>query len=91
MKTYPKLESEPAAEEEQKTFETLSATGWWPWRGKGRCLLLAEDVHWADPSSLELLDRMIGQLSDLPVLLIVSFRPEFVPPWVEHPMRRTSR
>ena len=46
-------------------------------------LLLVEDVHWADPSLLELLDRMIGLLSDLPVLLIVSFRPEFVPSWVE--------
>ena len=45
-------------------------------------LLLAEDVHWADPSSLELLDGVIEQLSDLPVLLIVSFRPEFAPPWV---------
>ncbi len=48
-------------------------------------LVLAEDVHWADPSSLELLDKMIGLLSDLPILLIVSFRPEFVPPWDGHP------
>jgi class 3 adenylate cyclase/tetratricopeptide (TPR) repeat protein len=48
-------------------------------------LVLAEDVHWADPSSLELLDRMIGLLPDLPILLIVSFRPEFAPPWIGHP------
>jgi class 3 adenylate cyclase/tetratricopeptide (TPR) repeat protein len=48
-------------------------------------LVLAEDAHWADPSSLELLNVIIGLLSDLPVLLIVSFRPDFLPPWVGHP------
>src|SRR5262249_6195631 len=41
-----------------------------------------EDIHWADPSSLELLDRIVEHLSDLPVLLIVSYRPEFTAPWV---------
>ena len=44
--------------------------------------MLFEDAHWADASSLELLDKTIGQLTNLPVLLIVSFRPEFQPPWV---------
>jgi len=48
-------------------------------------LVLAEDAHWADPSSLELLNVIVGLLSDLPILLIVSFRPEFVPPWVGNP------
>jgi AAA ATPase domain len=43
-------------------------------------LMLAEDVHWADPSSRELLDRVIALLPDLPILLIVSFRPEFSAP-----------
>ena len=44
-------------------------------------LMLLEDAHWADPSSLELLDAVIGLLSDLPILLVASFRPEFVAPW----------
>ncbi len=44
--------------------------------------MLFEDAHWADASTLELLDKAIGLLTDLPVLLIVSFRPEFQPPWV---------
>ena len=44
-------------------------------------LVLAEDVHWADPSSLEALDRTIELLPELPILLVVTFRPEFSPPW----------
>ena len=44
-------------------------------------LILFEDAHWSDPSSIELLDAVTEQVSDLPVLLVVSFRPEFVAPW----------
>jgi predicted ATPase len=44
-------------------------------------LMLFEDIHWIDPSSRELLDLMIERLPHLPVLLIVTFRPEFQPPW----------
>ncbi len=44
-------------------------------------LVLAEDVHWADPSSLEALDRTIELLPELPILLVVTFRPEFSPSW----------
>jgi class 3 adenylate cyclase/predicted ATPase len=45
-------------------------------------LMLFEDAHWADPSSLELLDILVGQISELPILLVISCRPEFVPPWI---------
>ncbi|RWO18483.1 MAG: adenylate cyclase [Mesorhizobium sp.] len=45
-------------------------------------LILFEDAHWADPSSLELLDRLIMRLAFLPVMVIISFRPEFHAPWV---------
>ncbi len=45
-------------------------------------LLLFEDVQWADPSSLELLDTLIDRLSELPVLLVVSFRGDFTAPWI---------
>ncbi len=47
-------------------------------------LMVFEDAHWADPSSLELLDRLVNRLAGLPVLLIVSYRSEFVPPWIGH-------
>ncbi len=78
---YPKLNLSPQGKK-QRTFEALMRRVAALSRRRP-LLLLVEDVHWADPSLLELLDRMIGLLSDLPVLLIVSFRPEFVPSWVE--------
>jgi len=40
-----------------------------------------EDAHWIDPTSRELLDLTVERLRTLPVLLIVTFRPEFQPPW----------
>jgi class 3 adenylate cyclase len=45
-------------------------------------LAIFEDVHWIDPSSRELLDMTVERVAWLPVLLIVTFRPEFQPPWV---------
>ncbi len=52
-------------------------------------LMIFEDVHWIDPSSLEVLDRTIDRISTLPVLLIVTFRPEFTPPWKGPPFVTT--
>jgi hypothetical protein len=48
-------------------------------------LLVVEDVHWADPTSLELFDLIVELVPSLPLLAIVTFRPEFVPPWVGRP------
>jgi class 3 adenylate cyclase/tetratricopeptide (TPR) repeat protein len=45
-------------------------------------LILFEDAHWADPSSLEALDHLVDRIASLPALLIVSFRPEFVSRWI---------
>ena len=44
-----------------------------------------EDVHWADPTSQEALDRTIDRIRSLPVLMIVTCRPEYMPPWVGLP------
>jgi class 3 adenylate cyclase/predicted ATPase len=44
-------------------------------------LIVFADLHWIDPSSRELLDRMIERFASLPVLLVTTFRPEFTPPW----------
>ena len=44
-------------------------------------LLVVEDVHWADPSTVELLQRVVADLAHLPVLCLLTFRPEFAPPW----------
>ena len=48
-------------------------------------LMLFDDIHWIDPSSRELLDRMIERVADWPALLLVMFRPEFQPPWIGQP------
>ncbi len=44
-------------------------------------VLVWEDVHWADPSSLEFLTLLTDQLPTTKLLLVLTFRPEFVPPW----------
>ena len=44
-------------------------------------LMVFEDVHWIDPTSLEVLSRTVERIHGIPVLLIVTFRPEFDPPW----------
>jgi class 3 adenylate cyclase/predicted ATPase len=47
--------------------------------------MIVEDAHWADPTSRELLDLTVERIGNLPVLLIVTFRPEFLPPWAGKP------
>ena len=44
-------------------------------------VMIVEDAHWIDSTSRELLDLTIERARSLPVLLIVTFRPEFQPPW----------
>jgi class 3 adenylate cyclase/tetratricopeptide (TPR) repeat protein len=48
-------------------------------------LTIFEDAHWIDPTSLDLLDRTVARVADLPVLLVITFRPEFQPTWVGQP------
>jgi predicted ATPase len=48
-------------------------------------LMVYEDVHWSDPTTRESLDLFIDRVSGLPVLVIITFRPEFSPPWVGRP------
>ena len=45
-------------------------------------LVLFEDAHWIDPTSIELMDKTIRRVVDLPVMIIVTYRPEFIPPWL---------
>jgi predicted ATPase/class 3 adenylate cyclase len=48
-------------------------------------LMIFEDAHWTDPTSLEVVSRVVDRLRNLRVLLIVTFRPEFDPPWIGRP------
>jgi predicted ATPase len=44
--------------------------------------MIFEDAHWVDPTSVEALSRIVDRIRTLGVLLIVTYRPEFEPPWV---------
>jgi class 3 adenylate cyclase/predicted ATPase len=48
-------------------------------------LMLFEDAHWSDPTSLELYDLIIDRVPAIRVLLIITYRPEFAPPWIGRP------
>ena len=44
--------------------------------------MIFEDAHWSDPTSLELFGRVVDKSPTLRILLIVTFRPEFIAPWI---------
>jgi predicted ATPase len=77
---YPAFELAPH-QRRQKTLEALGLRAQMLARSSP-VLMIFEDAHWADPSSLEFLTRMITNCRKLPVLLIVTFRHEFAPPWM---------
>ena len=47
--------------------------------------MIFEDAHWIDPTSLEAFGRAVDRIRTLGVLLIVTYRPEFEPPWIGRP------
>ena len=48
-------------------------------------VLLFEDAHWADPTTLEVLGRLVDHLADVPTLLVMTARPEYKSAWAERP------
>src|SRR5262249_47106055 len=80
---YPALELTPQKRKEKilgaliSQVEGLSA--------RQPVLMVFEDVHWSDPTTLESLDLLIDRVPKLRILLIVTFRPEFTPPWLGRP------
>ena len=77
---YVKLELTPQ-QRRQKTLEALTARLDALSR-TNPVLMIFEDVHWIDPTSLEALGRTVDRVRDLAVLLVVSCRPEFHSPWI---------
>ena len=80
---YPVLELTPQ-QRRQKTLEAfvlqVAALA-----RQNAVLMIFEDAHWADPTSLEAFSRVVDRLRTLRALLIVTFRPEFDPPWIGRP------
>src|ERR1700751_1323561 len=65
----------------QKTLDALHAQVE-TFACKSPVIMIFEDVHWADPTSLELFGRGVSRIANLSVLLLITFRPEFEPPWI---------
>ena len=80
---YPTVELAPQRRR-QKTLEALTAQLEALSRSNP-VLMIFEDVHWIDPTSLEALGRTVERIRTLGVLLIVTYRPEFEPPWIGQP------
>ena len=80
---YPALDLEPQ-QRRQKTLEALTAQVEALSR-QNPLLMIFEDAHWTDPTSLETFGRVVDRVRSLPVLLIVTFRPEFEPAWIGRP------
>src|SRR5262245_37015189 len=76
---YPPLSLSPQKQKE-KTQEVVVA--WLCEKAKQQAVSYAwEDLHWADPSTLELLTLFLDQVPTTRLLAVMTFRPEFAPPW----------
>ena len=80
---YPNLDLTPQ-QRRQRTFEALT-TQMASLAEQRPVLMIFEDVHWIDPTSLEALGRGIDRIKSIGVLLIITHRPEFEPPWLGRP------
>src|SRR5262249_28211902 len=80
---YPKR-ALTAPQRRQKTLQALVAQMEALTR-QSPLLMIFEDAHWTDPTSLELFGRTVDRIAALPALLIMTFRPEFNAPWIGRP------
>jgi predicted ATPase len=80
---YPALDLAPQ-QRRQKTLEALTAQVG-ALSQSNPVLMIFEDAQWADPTSIEAFGRAVDRIRTLGVLLIVTYRPEFEPPWIGRP------
>jgi class 3 adenylate cyclase/predicted ATPase len=80
---YPALDLAPE-QRRQRTLEALTAQLAELAR-RQPVLMIVEDAHWIDPTSLEVFGRTVDRIKTLPVLFIVTFRPDFNAPWIGRP------
>jgi predicted ATPase/class 3 adenylate cyclase len=52
---------------------------------KTATLLIVEDAHWMDPTTSELVGRTIARVPQLRLMVVVTYRPTFIPPWRQYP------
>lgn len=76
---YPSLLLSPEARRKRTLAAVLALLG--ALAERQPVVLVVEDLHWIDPSTLDLLDLLLGEISSLPLLLVATFRPGFTAPW----------
>lgn len=84
--------------QKRKEFTLLTLLAWLQGAAELEPVLaIFEDVHWMDPTSLELLTLIVQRVPQLRAMLLITARPEFVPPWPNHahvttlPLTRLNR
>jgi class 3 adenylate cyclase len=80
---YPLLDLTPQ-QRRQRTLDALIAQ-MHALASQNPVLMIFEDAHWTDPTTLEAFDRVVDRIRSMPVLLIVTFRPEFTSSWIGRP------
>ncbi len=76
---YPPLQLSPQKQKE-KTLEALIDRVRALTR-RGPVMIAIEDIHWIDPTSHDLLELLVPIVGSLPVMLVMTYRPEYRPPW----------
>jgi predicted ATPase len=74
----------PAEQQKQQTMRALMTI---PFRRaeKQPVMLIVEDLHWVDPTTLEYLNNLVDAIPAAPILAVFTCRPDFSSPWTEHP------
>jgi predicted ATPase len=80
---YPALDFLPQ-QRRQRTMEAL-LTQLQALTRRSPVLMILEDAHWTDPTSLEVFSLVVHKIRTIRALLVLTFRPEFEPPWIGQP------
>jgi class 3 adenylate cyclase/predicted ATPase len=79
---YPSLNLEPGKQKEETIAALTAEVG--ALARQQPVLMIFEDAHWYDPTTLETLAALIRSLERAAVLMVITYRPEFEPPWSGH-------
>lgn len=79
---YPQLDMSPQRQKESTLTALVDVLE--SYADRQPLLVVFQDLHWIDPTSREFLDLLVARIPNLPMLVLVNFRPEFVPSWASH-------
>ena len=70
---------------EQQKQQTMRALMTIPFRRAAQqpVVFIMEDLHWVDPTTLEWLDMLLADIHTMPIMAVLTYRPDFSPPWTD--------